>query len=630
MTGRSGAADDVPTRPRSKTSGELGFTWPPQRMVRWFDPAQLFRTAVRVIISEVFGAYADKRELQAAIDAPEVCTELATEPDLWLDYIADLGDGFNSTYSIAYLLSRPMLDVPAGTDDTGAPIAAVTLPRGRMLVMGGDEVYPTASRDAYRDRLVGPYTAAFPFIRPAVGPRPLVFAIPGNHDWYDGLTSFLRQFTQQRSFGAWRTMQARSYFAVQLPHRWWMFGTDIQLQTDIDKPQLDYFTNIARSMIQPGDQVILCPANPFWVEGAGGKGDAYHNLAFFERTVIQKYGATLAVTLTGDLHHYAHYRSDTGADRTSHKITAGGGGAYLFPTHRLPRKITLDRADPVDRSATDRYELGATFPSPTESKRIVWGCLKLPLVNWQFGLCIGALYLFYAWVVQSASKMLNGFGTTSLMERVDPTPLGDLGVILSAWWRSIAHSPFAVVMTLAIVVGLTFFPQEEQPGLGETIRCRVAGFVHGLCHLALNLALLCLFAWLNLHVLAMKEDQFCQIVLFCVEMLLIGGTLGSAVMACYLIAANLLLGIHTNEVFSAQSIADYKNFLRLHIDAAGTLRIYPIGVRRVCRHWDFAGAGQPEDAIFNPRSPITVRPIDAPIVIPKPSKPGHRPNDQRR
>ncbi len=31
-----------------------------------------------------------------------------------------------------------------------------------MLVLGGDEVYPTASAQAYEDRMTGPYRAAFP------------------------------------------------------------------------------------------------------------------------------------------------------------------------------------------------------------------------------------------------------------------------------------------------------------------------------------------------------------------------------------------------------------------------------------------------------------------------------------
>ncbi len=43
------------------------------------------------------------------------------------------------------------------------------------------------------------------------------------------------------------------------------------------------------------------------------------------------------MTLTGDLHHYCRFE----AEDDSQLITAGGGGAYLFPTHTMPAALTL-------------------------------------------------------------------------------------------------------------------------------------------------------------------------------------------------------------------------------------------------------------------------------------------------
>ena len=60
--------------------------------------------------------------------------------------------------------------------------------------------------------------------------------------------------------------QRRSYFAVKLPQRWWLLGIDIQFDTYIDKPQMDYFRHVA-SLIQDGDGIILCNAKPSWVDG---------------------------------------------------------------------------------------------------------------------------------------------------------------------------------------------------------------------------------------------------------------------------------------------------------------------------------------------------------------------------
>ncbi|MEY9590865.1 hypothetical protein ABIA06_003156 [Bradyrhizobium yuanmingense] len=51
---------------------------------------------------------------------------------LWIDFVADLGDRFDATFAIASLLSQEQLKIDEKS-----------LPRGQLLVMGGDEVYPT-------------------------------------------------------------------------------------------------------------------------------------------------------------------------------------------------------------------------------------------------------------------------------------------------------------------------------------------------------------------------------------------------------------------------------------------------------------------------------------------------------
>ena len=52
----------------------------------------------------------------------------------------------------------------------------------------------------------------------------------------------------------------------------------------------------------------------------------------------------------------------------------------------------------------------------------------------------------------------------------------------------------------------------------------------------------------------------------------------------YLRVANLLTGLHEQELYSSQSIEDWKGFLRMRVAADG-LTIYPIGLRRVARDW---------------------------------------------
>jgi hypothetical protein len=113
-------------------------------MVRWLSPSGLSTTGGQVLLSGIFGAYADKREIQAALKEP-TGIDLSREDDLILDFMADTGDGFNPTFAVARTLAEPNLLVSNGADE-------LNLPRGKLLVLGGDIAYPAASADGFRDR----------------------------------------------------------------------------------------------------------------------------------------------------------------------------------------------------------------------------------------------------------------------------------------------------------------------------------------------------------------------------------------------------------------------------------------------------------------------------------------------
>src|SRR3954454_12414792 len=264
----------------------LGFT--PQDQVRWLAPGELLRTAVKVVLSSLFADYADRREVQAALPATTLTLAPDSDGGLWFDHVADLGDGFDSTYTVARVIAADDLAVE-GPPGTKGPL--LRLPRGRLLVLGGDQVYPTASSTGYEDRMKGPYGAALP--AGSADPAPVLVALPGNHDWYDGLTAFLRLFAQRRAFGGWRTAQTRSYFAVELPQRWWLVGVDTQLGTYIDDPQIRYFREHLSARLQPGDGVILAVPSPTWVHTGSpdrpGDADAFNALHYFEREVVEQY-----------------------------------------------------------------------------------------------------------------------------------------------------------------------------------------------------------------------------------------------------------------------------------------------------------------------------------------------------
>src|SRR5690606_3994723 len=138
-----------------------------KKMVNWYDPKQLAFTAVKTVISGIFGNFADRREIQAALDPGMEYHDFSERPEIWIDFISDLGDGFDATYTMAHLMAKESLEWEGRI-----------LPRGNILVMGGDEVYPTPQISEYDNRLKGPYNAAFPW-REGDSDRPSLFALPG-------------------------------------------------------------------------------------------------------------------------------------------------------------------------------------------------------------------------------------------------------------------------------------------------------------------------------------------------------------------------------------------------------------------------------------------------------------------
>lgn len=91
-----------------------------QPKVGWFDVGGLARTAVKTLTSTTVGALSDRREVMAALDPrpgdePVVDYDYSARDDIWIDYVADLGDGWNATYSVACLIGNDHI-VPRPTD----------------------------------------------------------------------------------------------------------------------------------------------------------------------------------------------------------------------------------------------------------------------------------------------------------------------------------------------------------------------------------------------------------------------------------------------------------------------------------------------------------------------------------
>jgi hypothetical protein len=652
---------------------EKDLKWKRQEMVRWFAPGQLAATGIRAVLSGIFGSYADRREMQAALnhgsrpDEPDpnvapwngLFHDYSEGADkdrgFWIDFAADLGDGFDPTYSIAWLMAQPSLPAPAAKDGCldigeGHPRDGTSTYRGQIVVLGGDQVYPTPLRDQYVARFSGPYEAALPWVTDSKPPH--LYAIPGNHDWYDGLTAFLRVFCQSRWIGGWRTQQHRSYFAIRLPHRWWLLGVDVQLESDLDRPQRDYFCAVAKKM-KPGDRVILCTPEPSWVHVASAP-NSFDNLAYFEKSVLAPNGAELVLTLTGDMHHYSRYSDGIRKNIwRHHKLTAGGGGAYLLGTELLPDTIELKVPPPEHAPATvvgeskEPYAREAAYPSQAKSRVLKGGAIWLWWKNGSFAVFLGFLYAIYAWFLQSASKLSmliareDGKKSSSdFMTFAKDISWDHKRDILDAWWAAIAHSPLLAALTLVIIGALVKFanPDVERSALlrsSKTLQGAVGyvvGAIHGLAHVTLATGLVWWLGHVNLNWAPAHfsrpswfticphwgADNICHVFLFLFEMVLFGGTLGAILFSLFLFPY-----VNHNEAFASQHLETFKNFLRMQIAPDGILTVYPYGVDEPGR-WKFRPDAAPGVSYFSPARPPKVRLIEDPIVLAVPSDPGEQ------
>jgi hypothetical protein len=309
----------------------------PARMTGWFNPKVLAQSAVKLFTANIFGRHSDTRLIEALGSQPQESFDYAQhEGDFWLDYVADLGDGWNPTYAIAEAISRPVLF------DTQA---------GQVLVFGGDQVYPYPTREAYSRRTEWPYQTAFA----ARSDRPDIFSVPGNHDWFDSL--------------------------LELPQDWWLVGIDLQLGADFDEPQVRYFRQIAAQMGGRA-KVILCVPEPQWIyECTYPRYENYsaRTLAWFEREVLKR---PVRVHITGDLHFYRRAENAQGAQ----KIISGGGGAFLHPSDK-PRVIKL----------REGFEDAVSYPDGPTSTRLAWRNLLFPIINPQAGWLTAVIYALSAW-----------------------------------------------------------------------------------------------------------------------------------------------------------------------------------------------------------------------------------------
>lgn len=633
------------------------------KMVHWFNPVLLARLLNNVITSAMFGKYADRRLMMAALDnvtpdehksrAQKLRSEgkLPETGPVWFDFVADLGDGFDSTYAVASLLAADQLNLDG------------PLPRGKLLLMGGDEVYPLAEPQTYRNQLVQPYKWAFPDHNRASDDGVPLYAIPGNHDWYDGLVLFSTFFLREKPthFGSWRSRQRRSYFAIQLTANWWIWAIDIQLAEDMDQPQADYFTGMAKIMGE-NDRIILCSAEPGWLYT--DTNTASWGIMDFALGIAKKSGKGLSVPilLSGDTHHYSRYVADDGTQF----ITSGGGGAFLHPTHQLEeaadikwngtkKTLRLGTKGETQRPAAESQanaaqavvnpapqqasipkevpnaggkwseETAAVYPSMDVSRRLIWKNFRFARTNFDFSILMGAIYFIVGiavglrdqWDVYIIVTLLLGYAIMSYtvdQEKVAP---------FKAWkaWRNLPKPKEGEGQNTKLDREATV------KQLRKAVIVTVASVLHIAAHAVAILGAAHYFTEFNNRTFVLTGEWWYVwkwLAILAIEMGVAGALIGSTIFGWNMMFTGRFLRMNRNDSFSAIRIGQYNNFLRISIDG-DEVKIYAIGLNDVPERDDWVDnpkmkePGQPH---FIPRQGKELAPhLIEKIVIAGPYKP---------
>jgi hypothetical protein len=290
--------------------------------------------------------------------------------DVWFDYIADTGDNEDVMRTIAKNLRRDFEPGSLGTDHP-------KLPAGAFLFIGGDTAYHVADETTLRRRFVTPINDSLRGTAEGPVEQREIFAIPGNHDYYDHLVGFNRLFrnpypSTARSvleLSGYRSSQEASYIKILLPHGWQLWGADVGPH-GLDYRQRLYFRDGERPQ-----RLILCTPTPpvsfgrvlvardpkdkerkayLQLLDPSPHPDPEHPTAGFDPAFTpdsegqKPLPGECRLHLAGDDHHYARYNGHTKpGDVTPTSvatIVSGGGGAFTHPTEHcngpLPAAVT--------------------------------------------------------------------------------------------------------------------------------------------------------------------------------------------------------------------------------------------------------------------------------------------------
>jgi hypothetical protein len=236
------------------------------------------------------------------------------------------------------------------------------------MIIASDVIYPVGSVNDYPAKFFRPYQK-YP------GP---IYAVPGNHDWYDGLGGFMRVFCDATgqpaprwtgSFGLlahrlWRRpevadedalaagRQLRSapgqqaaqpgpYWAIDMPTLR-IIGIDTGIEGDIDSDQGEWLRRVS---VDPRPKLLIT-GKPLIVDNERHPGMIRGSRPPYTTVddIVTDPAHNYVAVIGGDIHNYQRYPIQVG-DRQIEYIVSGGGGAFMAATHVIPKASVIDEKD---------------------------------------------------------------------------------------------------------------------------------------------------------------------------------------------------------------------------------------------------------------------------------------------
>ncbi|KAI7737497.1 hypothetical protein M8C21_020982, partial [Ambrosia artemisiifolia] len=574
-------------------------------MVPWYSgtSADLFKTLFDLLVSvTVFLGRFDMRMMQATMNDSHdgarqedfLYDHFSEKKEFWFDFMADTCDGGNSSYSVARLLAQPSLDARMNDD-------LIPLPRGNLLLIGGDLAYPNPSTENYEKRFFYPFEEAlqppswynkkhlavnkpelpigFFDLRQYDGPQS--FVIPGNHDWFDGLQTFMRHICQKSWLGGWFMPQKKSYFALQLPKGWWVFGLDVALHNDIDSFQFKFFSELIRDKVKESDSVIVMTHAPNWILDSYWNNENDETGKNVSHLICDYLNGRCKLRIAGDLHHYMRHsrvQSENPA-MVQHLLVNGCGGAFLHPTHVFGNLI---------KAYNSTYETKAAYPSFQDSRKIALdNILLFRKENWQFDFIGGSIYFILTFSMFPLCKL------DHILQ--DDTISGHTNNFFSAVWDAFMymvgyHSLYEWYQTV-----------ENEYIPDPMVRARIEQWTFGLYPTCIKYLM---SAFDVPEVMVVTRTNICKngmaslsrgsAILYYASVFpyfwVLSTPVASLVFGMYLYICINWLHLHFDEAFSSLRNPDYKSFTRLHIKEDGNLEVFTLAVDKVPKEWNVDSA----------------------------------------